>query len=148
LLPLLDASLLARGETARPFVAAKEANKIFGEVVFFNLYMETLSPEAYKYWNKVSQLITQSGSVFDPPPGVIRGNITNLSNPEELVLGYFYAAPEDTTRVKVYASDFLPYEINPYCGAPGLPPIPRPAECCNCTILPGASTEKPFYWEE
>ena len=131
LLPLLDGSLLARGETAKPFVAAKEADKTFGEVVYFNLYMETLSPDAFKYWNKVSLLLTQSGSIFDSPPGAIRGNIMNVNNPEELVLGYFYAAPEDTTHVKVLASDFLPYTINPYCGIAGFPPSPFPSECCK-----------------
>ncbi len=146
LLPLLDCSLLARGETARPFVAVKEADRTFGEVMFFNLYMETLTPEAYKYWNKVSLLLSQSGSFFDAPPGAIRGNMANIDNPEELVLGYFYAAPEDTTHVKVLASDLLPYEINPYCGAPGFPPFPLPTECCTCTLLPNATLEKPTYW--
>lgn len=147
LLPILDGSLLARGETAKPFVAIKEADKTFGEVVYFNLYMETLTPDAFKYWNKVSLLLTQSGSIFDAPPGAIRGNVTNVNDPNELVLGYFYTAPEDTTHVKVLASDFLPYQINPYCGVPGFPPFPFPSECCTCTLLPGASLVKPDYWE-
>ena len=146
LLPLLDGSLLARGETAKPFVAVKEADKTFGEVVFFNLYMETLTPDAFKYWDEVSLLLTQSGSIFDSPPGVIRGNVSNVNTPEELVLGYFYAAPEDTTYVKVLASDLLPYEVNPYCGAPGFPAFPLPPECCTCTLLPNATLEKPLYW--
>jgi len=147
LLPLLDGSLLARGETAQPFIAVKEADKTFGEVVYFNLYQETLTPDAFKYWNKVSLLLSQSGSFFDAPPGAIRGNITNINNPEELVLGYFYAAPEDTTHVKVLASDFLPYQINPYCGAAGFPPFPLPPECCTCTRLPNSTLVKPDYWE-
>jgi|APTNR8051073442_1049403.scaffolds.fasta_scaffold00319_6 hypothetical protein len=147
LLPILDGSLLARGETAKPFVAVQEADKTFGEVVYFNLYMETLTPDAFKYWNKVSLLLTQSGSFFDAPPGAIRGNITNVNNPEELVLGYFYAAPEDVTHVKVLASDFLPYQINPYCGIAGFPPSPFPSECCTCTRLPNSTLEKPDYWE-
>jgi len=146
LLPILDGSLLARGETARPFVAVKEADKTFGEVVYFNLYMETLTPDAFKYWSKVSLLLTQSGSIFDAPPGAIRGNVVNTQNPEELVLGYFYAAPEDTTRVKVLASDFLPHTINPYCGVPGFPPFPFPSECCTCTRIPNSTLEKPDYW--
>ena len=147
LLPILDGSLLTRGETARPFVAVKEADKTFGEVVYFNLYMETLTPDAFKYWNKVSLLLTQSGSIFDAPPGAIRGNVTNINDPNELVLGYFYAAPEDTTHVKVLASDFLPYTINPYCGVAGFPPFPLPSECCNCTQIPNSTLVKPDYWE-
>ncbi len=146
LLPLLDGSLLTRGETAKPFVAVREADKTFGEVVFFNLYMETLTPDAFKYWNKVSLLLSQTGSFFDAPPGVIRGNIININNPEELVLGYFYAAPEDTTHVKVLASDLLPVNINPYCGVAGFPPFPFPPECCTCTRLPNSTLVKPPYW--
>jgi hypothetical protein len=146
LLPILDGSLLARGETARPFVAATEADRRFGETVFFNVYQETLNPDAFTYWNKISLLLTQTGSFFDAPPGAVRGNVINLNKPEEPVLGYFYAAPEDTTRVKVLASDFLPVRINPYCGIPGFPPSPRPAECCGCTLVPNASTIMPPYW--
>lgn len=146
LLPILDGSLLARGETARPFVAATEADRRFGETVFFNVYQETLSPDAFQYWNKISLLLTQTGSFFDAPPGAVRGNIININKPEEPVLGYFYAAPEDTTHVKILASDFLPLTINPYCGIPGFPPFPRPAECCNCGLLPNASTIVPPYW--
>ncbi len=147
LLPILDGSLLARGETAKPFVAVKEADITFGEVVYFNLYMETLTPDAFKYWNKVSLLLTQSGSIFDAPPGAIRGNITNINDPNEFVLGYFYAAPEDTTHVKVLASDFLPYTINPYCGVAGFPPFPFPPECCTCTLISNSTLVKPDYWE-
>ncbi len=146
LLPLLDGSLLARGETARPYIARKEANRTSGILTYYNLYMETLTPEAFKYWNKVSLLLTQSGSFFDAPPGAIRGNVTNVNQPEELVLGYFYTAPEDTTRFKVYGADFLPYVINPYCGIPGFPPSPFPTECCTCTRVPNATLVKPDYW--
>ncbi len=146
LLPIFDGSLLARGETARPFVARREADKTFGEVVFFNVYQETLTPDAYTYWDKISRVLTQTGSLFDAPPGAVRGNVFNVDQPEEQVLGYFYAAPEDTTRVKVIASDFSPFRINPYCGAPGFPPFPFPGECCNCTILPNASLIAPPYW--
>jgi len=147
LLPILDASQLDRGVPSSQFVARKEANKTFGEVVYFNLYMETLSPEAFSYWSKVSLLLEQTGSFFDAPPSAIRGNIINTDNPNELVLGYFYAAPEDTTHVKVIASDFLPYHINPYCGAPGFPPFPRPSECCTCTRVPNSTRTKPDYWQ-
>ncbi len=74
LLPLLDGSLLARGETAKPFVAVKEADKTFGEVVFFNLYMETLTPDAFKYWSEVSLLLPKAG-VFLIPLRVLFGGM-------------------------------------------------------------------------
>lgn len=68
-----------------------------------------VSQEAYRFLRLVKQQSEISGSVFDPPPANIRGNIISLDDPEEVVLGYFIAAGESQKRVyiKNSALDFV-----------------------------------------
>lgn len=72
---------------------------------FVNTYRVDLrqlnvSQEAYRFLRLVKQQSEISGSVFDPPPANIRGNMISLDNPEEVILGYFIAAGE--TKETVY----------------------------------------------
>lgn len=60
----------------------------------------SISQDAYRFLRLVKQQVEISGSVFDPPPANIRGNMISLDNPEEVVLGYFLAAGE--TRKTIY----------------------------------------------
>jgi hypothetical protein len=48
-----------------------------------------LDKEAYNFWLNLQNTTETSGSLFDRQPTELRGNITNLSNPQEPVLGYF-----------------------------------------------------------
>ncbi len=64
-----------------------------------------ISQEAYRFLRLVKQQVDISGSVFDPPPATIRGNMINLENPEEVVLGYFIAGAEDTRRIYIKKSE-------------------------------------------
>ena len=60
----------------------------------------SISQEAYRFLRLVKQQSEISGSVFDPPPANIRGNMISLEDPDEVILGYFIAAGE--TRKRVY----------------------------------------------
>jgi len=145
LVPLLDGGELAGGSTVQfPIVSTLVVDSIFGEVSYYTIYQETLTPTAFQYWEKVNNLLTQTGSIFDAPPGQIRGNIYDVEAPEALVLGIFYAASEDIAYVKTIPTDFLPLQVNPFCGAPGFPPNPFPfPECCYCPF----GIPKPDYWQ-
>jgi hypothetical protein len=48
----------------------------------------------------VNQQLSLTGSVFDPPPANIRGNMISLDDPDEQVLGYFMVA--DAQQMRVY----------------------------------------------
>jgi len=65
----------------------------------------SISREAYRFLRLVKQQVDISGSVFDPPPANIRGNMISLDNPDEVVLGYFMAAGETSRRIYVNNSD-------------------------------------------
>jgi hypothetical protein len=60
-----------------------------------------LSESAYRYLYNLNEQITISGSIFDPPPTLIRGNVYNIDDPDEIVLGYFYTAGITTLSLAV-----------------------------------------------
>lgn len=68
----------------------------------------SLSREAYKYWSSIEEQISSAGSIFEPPPVSINGNIKNVNNTEDLVFGYFGASAISTNSVIIPASE-TPY---------------------------------------
>ena len=53
------------------------------------------------------QKVTESlGTLFDPQPSIIRGNISNVNDESEVVLGYFDAASIQEKRIFVNSNDF------------------------------------------
>ncbi|MBA4302168.1 MAG: DUF4249 domain-containing protein [Cyclobacterium sp.] len=64
-----------------------------------------VSKEAYRFLRLVKQQAEINGSIFDPPPATIRGNMVSLDDPEEVVLGYFIAAGASKKRIYIDKSD-------------------------------------------
>lgn len=108
---------------------------------YFSLYQQSLSQEAYQYWENVKAIIERNGSFFEAPPGKITGNIIKPDNPKEEVFGFFYATKEDTIRL--YVNQDRAGLPRPEC-----PPISEETKCLNCILRLNSSLEKPSYWIE
>jgi hypothetical protein len=59
---------------------------------YLKLNAYSLTENAAAYLNKISIQQTSTGSIFDPMPFKISGNLKNLSNPKKEVLGNFFTA--------------------------------------------------------
>ncbi|MDF2158817.1 DUF4249 domain-containing protein [Algoriphagus sp. CAU 1675] len=92
-----------------------------------------ISQEAYRFLKLVKQQVEISGSVFDPPPATIRGNMINLENPEEVILGYFIVGAEDTKRLYIDKNDLT--------FAQNVAIIPD-----DCREVEGAQLDPPADW--
>ena len=57
-----------------------------------------LSEEAYNYWEQMRINSNEQGGLYEKQPLAIKGNLINLTNPENVVLGYFYAASVSSAR--------------------------------------------------
>jgi hypothetical protein len=78
----------------------------------------SLSREAYQFWKLLNEQQTRTGSLFDPQPAPIEGNIYNVENENELALGYFGAsaisrkrliiAADTVTMFPDYEKEFIP----------------------------------------
>jgi len=53
------------------------------------IHQMSISQRAFAYWNLVFSQITNFGGPFDTPPAPIEGNVFNVNDPDEKVLGFF-----------------------------------------------------------
>lgn len=129
-----------------------------------NVKQYSLTPQAYDYWESVKRLTESTGSMFDPPPTRIVGNVRSTSRPQEKVHGYFMASSVAQLRkffpgelVTAELSHFYDCDCEPWrtlCKPPlppdvQQPPIPPPRPfCCDCSLYPNAVAERPDFWIE
>ena len=81
----------------------------------------SLSDQAFLYWDKMRTLISETGGLYEKQPTSSVGNIFNINNDDELVLGYFYASQERKKWILVKRQ--FPFYVTNY----------------NCRIVPVSS---------
>jgi hypothetical protein len=97
------------------------------------VHQMSINPNAYRFLKLVQQQINISGSIFDQPPANIRGNIINLKDPDEVVIGHFIAADVKTKEVYIEKSRLSIF------ATPGVIPD-------DCRTVRGASIIPPSNW--
>ena len=75
----------------------------------------TLSYEAYDYWNKLTEIEDDVSWLYATLPYPVSGNIRNITNDSEIVLGYFMVAGIDKKRIFVDKPDGLDWYYNTTC---------------------------------
>jgi hypothetical protein len=74
---------------------------------------QSLTPEAYEFWNAIREQIENNGTTFSNPPARIQGNLRNPDDPTDVALGYFQvSAISEITRC-IKPSDFPSFTRNP-----------------------------------
>lgn len=129
----------------------------------------TLSEEAYTFWNNLQRQIESQETLYNTQPFQIRGNLYNVGNPDETVLGYFMVAGQEEQRIFVDHPGELGLDFS-YCSPDyrsyGLIGLIHPAnwpiyiyedeagdrglandECFDCRKL-GGTTIRPEFWED
>ncbi len=126
----------------------------------------SISKSAYEFWNGIEKQVTDQGSLYTSQPYQIRGNVNNVDDPSEAVLGYFYAAGVTEKRFFYNPTEEINVEL-PICGydyrglvwALQLPPSEWPIYitvgpegnaiagqgCLDCRELKGTIV-KPDFW--
>jgi len=102
--------------------------------------MQSLSPQAYKFWKAVRDQYTAVSNIFQPVTGKIKGNIKQVGGENSPAFGLFYAT---SLSNKVYyidredvRADFIPSINGDALATP----------CFN--LFPNATTVQPPYWIE
>jgi hypothetical protein len=96
---------------------------------------QSLTEAAHNFWKEsLGQQIT-TGSLFDPPASSIVGNIFNVTNQDETVIGFFGAS--SIYRTSLLLERFKDAAFVP----PGRPIPPRPGDCRTQEL--GATNVKP-----
>ncbi|WP_373331462.1 DUF4249 domain-containing protein [Salmonirosea aquatica] len=71
-----------------------------------------LTQQEYEYWNALSKTTERTGSLFDPQPAEVTGNIRSVGDAGELVFGYFSASNRQEQRL--FVTEYLG-RPNPAC---------------------------------
>ena len=109
----------------------------------------TIDKGAYEFWSAVRQQSENTGSVFDPLPISPAGNITNDSNPEEPIIGYFGAYKADSLVMTINHESVEGFEPLVQYNCDPDPRGRRPLGCWDCTLLgwgQGSVPYKPEWW--
>ncbi|MHA4736601.1 DUF4249 domain-containing protein [Dyadobacter sp. MSC1_007] len=130
-----------------------------------------LSRQAFEYWTDLAKTTQGTGSLFDPLPSQVTGNIKNTADPKDLVFGYFSASTEQTKRLTVMPKlgifprcveqDTIPIKCPPrddyecagntakmlltYYGFRSDSVLVAPQSCADCR-LEGGNTIRPSFW--
>lgn len=129
---------------------------------------QSLSGEAYHYFVRLNEQAVESGDMYDVQPSSVPGNLYNVNDPGETVLGYFHATQMREERIFAtnHYFDFpvphisceyeplsvawtWPIDDRPlyvYWEGPFMPSWTNLPECFDCR-LQGGDTIRPSYWE-
>ena len=125
-------------------VIRTELNYRFAAQYCFHIFQYAISEEEFIYWNNIADIINREGSIFDPPPGTVRGNMVNVDDPDDIVLGYFSVSGISYRRYFVN-EDEIGFYIEPRCSP--RPFRPQYPICRECLSIFGSTLERPSYWE-
>ncbi|SIR47999.1 DUF4249 domain-containing protein [Pontibacter lucknowensis] len=97
------------------------------------VYQHSLTEEAYNFFRIMEQQKEAKGTVFDPPPAEVKGNMFNPNDAAEQVIGFFDASAVATREVVILRKD-IDYPVAPFRWPD------------DCREIPGASKEIPADW--
>lgn len=129
----------------------------------------SLSLTAYDYWKRVNEQAAESGGMYEKQPASLVGNIFNVDDPEEVVLGSFYSSQVRENRIFVHNNNLFDFSIPHisceyqststlwrnetvkfpvyiYDPGPFQPKFWGPEECFDCR-LQGGGIIRPEIWE-
>jgi hypothetical protein len=126
------------------------------------VYQVALSADAYAFLDGIRKQVQSTGSIFDPPPSFLRGNLYNPDDTGNEILGYFLVGGTsrqdlvlDRSTTGMFPSPYIGTVDDPlYCGDPcniacatfgggtcGVRPCPP-----DCATLPGKTNIAPPSW--
>ncbi|WP_229204206.1 DUF4249 domain-containing protein [Dyadobacter alkalitolerans] len=125
-----------------------------------------LSQQAFEYWTDLAKTTQGTGSLFDPQPSQVTGNIKNTSDPKELVFGYFSVVNEQKQRIFLspalgsYPTCIAPDTLTPKDAATSYGVLlnsfidaagrtfylSSSEECADCRVQ-GGVTRRPYFWK-
>lgn len=148
---------------------SKESQKISRNYSIL-VQQRALDEETYNYLLQLQKTTEVMGGLFDPMPSQLIGNLRNINNPSEPVIGYFRGGSVQEKRVFIRREE-LSSSLPPYLSfacttdtAPsiealedmypniqvlytmGTAIITAPITCMDCRVSGGGVLTKPVFW--
>jgi hypothetical protein len=80
-----------------------------------NLRQYAISHDNYLFLQKMKKNTEELGTIFDPQPSEISGNVHCLTDPDELVIGFIEVTEEQVKRAFIYNSQVPGWGYDPGC---------------------------------
>lgn len=107
--------------------------KYFYDRVYVEAEQLSLSPAAYTFWRSLYEIKNLQGGLFDPVPAGLAGNISNVDNKTEPVIGYFFVS--DVAKKGVFVDrEILPDRVH------------LTTLNIDCRELPNSTDIRPPFW--
>ena len=133
----------SRSEYALESVIQRDIDISFLVKHIFSIQQSSLTEAYFNYLQQVRSLTETTGSLFDPPPGRVRGNIEHEG--EGLTpIGFFTAVVTDTTHIAIYRDDIVSNIVDE-CRF-DVTKFSYPVLCRDCLTIPRSSHAEPFWW--
>lgn len=142
---LFDGARFRTRQITRQQVGIRPLDYTFLHQHWINVYQQSMSREAFRYWSQVRSVVEQTGSIFDVPPAEVRGNAFRVGRDDQ-VLGYFAALRQDTARYVTYRGDFAIRSNDPCLYTPFKQLWQYPDECLQCGVLENSTPVQPDYF--
>jgi len=84
-------------------------NEELSVLYYFELTQYALSQDAYLFYQRLKKNTEQIGTLFDPQPSQLGGNIHCTTNPEELVIGFLEVSEEQKAHIFISNDDVRPW---------------------------------------
>jgi hypothetical protein len=148
------------------FIDNKTSRLVYG----YSLLVEqfSLNEASYTYWDQLRINSGEQGGLYEKQPLTVVGNLRNITDPQQAVLGYFGASSIKSKRIFVRNVDNLDLEYQPICSPAilrkglmeisredypaflfatedGYAPVLLSNECVDCLVF-GGTNMKPEFW--
>ena len=80
-----------------------------------NMRQIALSEQAYRFMEKMKKNTEELGSIFDPQPSELQGNIHCVTNPSEIVIGFVEVSDEKQKRIFIRKDQVPDWGYSPSC---------------------------------
>jgi hypothetical protein len=82
-----------------------------------------LTKEAYEFLQVMKKNTEETGSIFDPQPSELKGNIHNPKNPAEIVVGYVSVSELQQQRIFISSDQVPGWNYDPQCDLRVIPNV-------------------------
>lgn len=86
-----------------PFLPVGTEKLGYGYSILVKQY--AITKETYEYLEKLKKTSQDQGGLYTPQPSTVKGNIINIADPTEVVLGYFDAGQAVEKRISIKPQD-------------------------------------------
>jgi hypothetical protein len=98
----------------QPIFSLTSASEKLAQTYVIHLREYAITKEGFEYYEKLKKNTEQIGTIFDPQPTFLTGNIHCVSSPNDMVIGFISASTRSTKQFTLYLKDnpIEPTEVN------------------------------------